>query len=399
MKNKNRILIIIIVIALMFTSVYVTATVMNKNQAALESGYTLQLENAQAEAAALQSQLQHSEEEWQNNQEILTGLITGVDYKDEPVYVIGHKVPDSDTVGAAIGMAYLLKSLGINAEARITAKPNLETEYALSEFGYPVPEILEDASGKQLWLVDHSASTQMVNGAENARIVGITDHHGMGNAENTEPICILSLPAASSCSIVYKLSEACGVEFSKDIASVLLMGLLSDTVNLKGKNVTQLDKDVMEKLKTISGISDSDGLFNGMKENKLSYKGMDDREIFYSDYKNYEYNGTKYGIGCVEVARPDQLPAMAERLQRAIETEIENGCENDFLLFSVCDADNYSTGYIGFAGKDAEFVDTLMGNAFGDRAERDGEFLVIKPSPIRKKNIVPPINQYLDTVK
>lgn len=398
MKNKNRILIVIIVIALMFTSVFVTATVMNKNQAALESGYSYQLENAQAEAAALQTQLQHTEEEWQNNREILTGLITRVDYKDEPVYVIGHKAPDSDTVGSAIGMAYLLNSLGISAEARITAKLNLETEYAFSEFGLPAPEILEDASGKQLWLVDHSASTQMVNGAEKARIVGITDHHGMGNAENTEPICVLSFPAGSACSIVYKLSEICGVELPKDIASALLTGLLSDTSNLKSSNVSQLDEDAMKKLKTLSGISDTDGLFNGMKESKLSFKGMDDREIFYSDYKNYEYNGTKYGIGCVEVARPDQLPAMAERMQRVLKTEMENGCEPDFLLYSIYDTNN-STGYIGYIGKDAEFIDTLIENVFGGKAEQDGEYLLFKPSLIRKKDIVPPINHYLDTLK
>ena len=173
MKTKNKIIAVIVVIALMATSVFVTASVQNKKLTALEAEYTSRLEKAQTDAEALQTdvetlqaQLQLLEEEQESSREMLAGLITIVDYKDEPVYVIGHETPDSDTVASAIGMAYLLNSLGISAEARIAGNLNLEGEFALSELGYPAPEILEDAAGKQLWLVDHSTGTQMVKGAE-----------------------------------------------------------------------------------------------------------------------------------------------------------------------------------------------------------------------------------------
>ena len=49
--------------------------------------------------------------------------------EDGPVYVIGHKSPDSDTVCSAIAYARLLNLLGIEAEARITEDVNNDTAF------------------------------------------------------------------------------------------------------------------------------------------------------------------------------------------------------------------------------------------------------------------------------
>lgn len=329
------------------------------------------------------------------NKEILTDMLCRLDYKNESVYVIGHKTPDSDTACSAIGMAYLLNSIGIPAEARVSGALNLESQHVFSTLKYSAPDILEDATDKQLWLVDHSTSTQMVNGAEKARIVGITDHHGIGDAETSETICVLSCPAGSTCAVVYKLCEVCNVDLPKDIASVLLAGLLSDTSNMKSKEVTKLDESAFKSLKELSGITDTDELFNGMLEAKLSYRGLSDTEIFYSDYKDYKHNDVQYGIGCIKVARPDLIPSMAERMQAVIKSEINSGSEADFILYTIYDPD-YSTGYMGIAGKDSAFAEQLMTATFGKKAEKKGDFFIVKPSLNRKTEIVPQIDSYLD---
>ena len=387
---KKKIIAALIVIALLAGSVTATFFIQqNRYESAIAEAY--------GNAEALQAQLTAFEKENAINKEIIIDMFCRIDYKDKPVYVIGHKSPDSDTVCSAVGMAYLLNSLGISAEARIPDELNLESQYAFSELKYPAPDILEDASDKQLWLVDHSASTQMVKGADKARIVGITDHHGIGDTETSETICVLSCPAGSTCAVVYKLCEVCGVELPKETASVLLAGLLSDTSNMKSKYVTKLDESAFEKLKELSGISDTDELFRGMLEAKLSYKGLSDTEIFYSDYKAYEHNGVKYGIGCIKVAQPEQIPDMAERMQAVMEEEIADGCESEFLLYNVYDPD-YSTGYMGIAGKDAAFAEKLMTYTFNESTERQGNFFISKPSLARKTEIVPPIDAYLDTL-
>lgn len=388
---KKKIISILIVLALLAGSVTASCFVLQKR-------YAAGIAEANAKADALRTQLASFEEEETVNREILTDMLCRPDYRNEAVTVIGHKIPDTDTVCSAIGMAYLLNSLGISAEARIPGALNLESQFVFSELKCSAPELLEDAADKQLWLVDHSERAQMVNGAEEARIVGITDHHGIGDVETSEPICVLSCPAGSTCAVVYKLCEGCGVELSEDTAAVLLAGILSDTANMKSSGVTRLDESAFERLKELSGISDTDGLFNGMLEAKLSYKGLSDREIFYSDYKDYEHEGVKFGIGCIKVARPELIPAMAERMQRMMEAEIGSGCEADFLLYNIYDPD-YSTGYMGICGKDAAFAEKLMEGSFGEKAERQGDFFVFKPSLNRKTEVVPGIEAELSSAQ
>ncbi len=85
-----------------------------------------------------------------------------------PVYVIGHKSPDSDTVCSAIAYARLLNLLGVEAEARITEAVSNETEFILSEAGVEIPPVLEDASGEDIFLVDHSEYAQSAEGMKDA---------------------------------------------------------------------------------------------------------------------------------------------------------------------------------------------------------------------------------------
>ena len=59
--------------------------------------------------------------------------------EDGPVYVIGHKNPDTDTVCSAIAYARLLNLLGVEAEARITGKLSNETLFILNEAGVEPP--------------------------------------------------------------------------------------------------------------------------------------------------------------------------------------------------------------------------------------------------------------------
>jgi len=86
----------------------------------------------------------------------------------ETIYAIEHLSPDSDTVCCAITYAGLLTKLGYNAEARITQEVSRETAYILREAGAETPPILENASEKKIFLVDHSEYAQAAEGMETA---------------------------------------------------------------------------------------------------------------------------------------------------------------------------------------------------------------------------------------
>ena len=62
-----------------------------------------------------------------------------------PVYVIGHKNPDCDSVVSAIAYANLKKALNVNAKAMILSDVNNETRYLLKKFNVSIPPILLSA--------------------------------------------------------------------------------------------------------------------------------------------------------------------------------------------------------------------------------------------------------------
>ena len=63
---------------------------------------------------------------------------------NKPVYVIGHRNPDTDSICSAIGYANLKRALGVDAVPARCGKINNETKYALEYFKVDQPLLLTD---------------------------------------------------------------------------------------------------------------------------------------------------------------------------------------------------------------------------------------------------------------
>ncbi|MBI4716076.1 MAG: putative manganese-dependent inorganic diphosphatase [Nitrospirae bacterium] len=64
---------------------------------------------------------------------------------EQPVYVIGHRNPDTDSICAALSYARLKQRLGIsNVQAARAGEPNVQTEFILKTFGVDPPPYLPD---------------------------------------------------------------------------------------------------------------------------------------------------------------------------------------------------------------------------------------------------------------
>ena len=62
-----------------------------------------------------------------------------------PIYVVGHKNPDTDAIVSAIGYAELKRRTGTpTAQAAALGEPWVETRYLLERFGVPAPPVLRD---------------------------------------------------------------------------------------------------------------------------------------------------------------------------------------------------------------------------------------------------------------
>lgn len=61
-----------------------------------------------------------------------------------PVYIFGHKSPDTDSVASAIALAYLRNKLGSKSIAKVIGPLNRETRFVLDYFKVPAPSYLND---------------------------------------------------------------------------------------------------------------------------------------------------------------------------------------------------------------------------------------------------------------
>lgn len=230
------------------------------------------------------------------------------------IYVVGHKSPDSDAVCAAIAVAELKKKLGFKCEARVAGKINMETKFVLKKFGFRVPKVLKSAKDKEIILIDHTELSQAVTGMDEAKILGIVDHHNLGDITTDAPADILIRPLGSTCTIVKGLFDYYGKKIPKKVAGIMLCALLSDTVIFRSPTTTKEDKRIAFRLAKIAGVKDIEALGVEMFRVRSSIKGLSAKRLMTRNYKDYEMGDKKIGIGQLELAGLDEILKIKKKL-------------------------------------------------------------------------------------
>lgn len=62
----------------------------------------------------------------------------------KPIYIIGHRNPDTDSICSAIGYAFLKEALGAHVIAARAGKINTETKFVLETLGVEPPKLISD---------------------------------------------------------------------------------------------------------------------------------------------------------------------------------------------------------------------------------------------------------------
>jgi manganese-dependent inorganic pyrophosphatase len=183
-------------------------------------------------------------------------------------------------------------------------------------------------------LVDHNEVEQAVKGIEEANIVGIIDHHRFGAAKTSTPISIYTAPLGSTCTLVTQLYERNGIEIDKITASVLLSGLVSDTVILKSPTTTREDERIAKVLCQAAGITDLGSFGKEMFSSSLTLSEREPRNVIEGDFKAYSEGGYKIGIGQTEVTTFRDLEEYRLKYLAVLE-EVRNSGGLDWALFLI----------------------------------------------------------------
>ena len=250
-------------------------------------------------------------------------------------YVVGHKNPDTDSIASAIAVADLMTKRGIPAVAAAQGKTTPETDFVLGKFGVSAPEIVTDAEGKKIFLVDHSDLAQSLENLGKAEILGVVDHHKLGDVTTSSPLEMWVWPVGCTCTVIASMYDFYGVEISKPMAGIMLCAILSDTVMYKSPTCTPEDKKACEKLAKIAGVADMMALGMEMFKVKSAVDGTPIRDLVFRDYKDFSMSGTGVGIGQLEVVNLAILDKYKADLQADIaKVKSEKGLHSVFLLLT-----------------------------------------------------------------
>lgn len=209
-------------------------------------------------------------------------------------YVVGHKNPDTDSIVSAIGLAEFRG----DAEAVKAGEINNETKLVLEKFGLSAPKDIS-AEEKKVILVDHNEPGQIHSNIKEEEIVSIFDHHKLGGLVTPGPITVEMRPVGSSATIVADLFFKKNKEISKEIASILICGILSDTLKYTSPTTTEEDKKIAEELNKIAEL-DIDLITKEMFEAKSDISDIKTEDLLSKDYKVFDMSDKKVGIGVWE---------------------------------------------------------------------------------------------------
>ena len=240
---------------------------------------------------------------------------------------------------------------------------------------------------KQVMLVDHQEKEQSVDGLEEAQILEIVDHHKIGSINTAMPINFRNMTVGSTNTIIYYMYLENNVEIPKDIAGIMLSGILSDTLCLQSPTTTKNDKDVVAELSLIANV-DYEKYALEMFKNGTSLEGLTKEEIIKSDFKIFPYNNKKFAVGQVLTLDKDRIfNELNTYLEKLEEIKEKEGYE--FVLIAVTDV--LKNGSYLMYTKDGK---SILEKAFN--IDNLFETYYVDKLVSRKKQIIPPIFEQLN---
>ncbi|NCB78477.1 MAG: manganese-dependent inorganic pyrophosphatase [Bacilli bacterium] len=298
--------------------------------------------------------------------------------------VFGHQNPDTDAIASSYGWAHLEREVfGRDAEAVALGTPNEETTFALEYFGITAPRVVESAKAEgvnQVILTDHNEFQQSIADIKEVEVAAVIDHHRVANFETANPLYMRLEPVGSASSIVYRAFKENGVTPPKEVAGLLLSGLISDTLLLKSPTTHATDPQVAAELAEIAGVNlEEYGLALLKAGTNLASKSAE--ELIDIDAKTFALNGSDVRVAQVNTVDIAEVLERQEEIEVAMTAAIVSEGYSDFVLM-ITDIVNSNSEIVAL-GSNMDKVEA----AFNFKLENNHAFLAGAVS--RKKQVVP----------
>lgn len=240
---------------------------------------------------------------------------------------------------------------------------------------------------KKIILVDHNEKKQAVDGIDEAEIVEIVDHHRVGDLQTLAPIYFHNEPVGSTCTLVAGMFLENNIYLNRNLAGLMLSGIMSDTMMFKSPTTTARDQRLAQELERLSGL-------NSMQWGREIFSSVNrteeqsDDELIAQDLKEYVSGDTVFAISQVETM--DMTP-YKERQQALIEAMQHMCYRRGYALMCLMITDILEAGTEFIVAGDKS---GLVKEAFGTTGADAGS-VFLKGVLSRKKQVVPVIYEAL----
>ncbi|MEM1067457.1 MAG: putative manganese-dependent inorganic diphosphatase [Planctomycetota bacterium] len=171
---------------------------------------------------------------------------------------------------------------------------------------------------REIVLVDHNEMGQAVQGAEDADIVEVLDHHRLGGSlRSTRPMRFTMEPVGSTCTLVAKMFQRSGIEPSSGIALCMASGMISDTLFLRSPTTTDVDRELLDWLGQFCDQRLDDYASEFFKIGSALRTCTPD-QVVREDCKDFEESGRRFSISQIEEIGFDLFWQRKDELAKAL---------------------------------------------------------------------------------
>jgi manganese-dependent inorganic pyrophosphatase len=242
----------------------------------------------------------------------------------------------------------------------------------------------------KLILVDHNELSQAVNGAEEADILEVLDHHRLGGGlKSTQPIRFINEPVGSTCTLVARQFRAAGIAPKPGIALCMASGIISDTLYLRSPTTTDVDRDVLSWLEPLCNV-DLAKYAKEFFEIGSALRTCTPAEVVREDCKEFTEHGQKFSISQIEENGFDLFWDRKDELRSALE-QLSSAQKLDFSALLITDV--VSNGSLLLLSHESEEWDEI------NYPRLDRNLYQLDNVVSRKKQLLPLIAQLIDSAR
>lgn len=184
-------------------------------------------------------------------------------------------------------------------------------------------------------LVDHNEIDQGIPGLEELPVIEVVDHHRIAFAPTKDPIKYTADVVGSTCTLVAKMFRAAGERPTKEIAGLLIAGIVADTLLFQSPTTTETDRQMCAWLEKLCGES-GESIMQGLMSVASPLTSMSADKAIASDAKSYTAGGMKFVIAQIEESNMAIFHRCAGELAAAMEQAVKQG-GLDFMALMVTD--------------------------------------------------------------